>query len=205
MIYKNIEEPNFDIDSDAFNKNILIYQMRLSLVLRQRKIYLYDYVDENSVFECLYYLNKLTEVDTISGTKEPIEILINSNGGSVYDGLTLISLIEQMKNNGYKIITTNIGRAFSMGFMISLCGSIRRSYKYSTYMVHDVSTMAYGKIQSIKEDLIESERLRNILYDIITKNTNLTISNLEEWHEKKIDKFFSAEESLSLKICDEIV
>ena len=54
--------------------------MRLSLALKQRKIFLKDYVTEDTIFECVYCLHRLMDIDNKVGTKEPIEIYINSNG-----------------------------------------------------------------------------------------------------------------------------
>lgn len=91
-------------------------QMRFSMAMNQRIIMLYDDVDDNSMMESIYYLNKLKYMDEkFCDDKKPIEIQINTCGGAVEDGLSLLSLIENMKSDGYRIITTNIGRGYSMG------------------------------------------------------------------------------------------
>jgi len=184
-------------------QNGLINQMKLSLVLNQRKIFLYDEVTENSVFECIYYLYKLMDMDNRSEEKPPIEIYINS--GLVDDGLTLISLIEHMKEIGYKITTINMGRAYSMGFVISICGSHRKSYRYGRYMAHDISAWTYGKAQQMEQDIEDMKISRKVIYDIIQKYTSITLEQLTEWQEKKLDKYFSAQEFLELKGVDEIL
>lgn len=194
---------NNQIDYKEFNG--LTPQMKSSLAINQRKIFLYDEVEENSIFECIYYLNKLMYIDNVYEEKNPIEILINSNGGSVYDCLTLVSLIEQMKDMGYKIITTNIGRAFSAGFILSIVGSERRSYRFSSYMTHDISTFMCGKLQDIKEDTKETERLRNLINEIIVRYTKIPLKDLEKWQERKLDKYFDAKEALKLGITDMVL
>lgn len=180
-------------------------QMKFSLAINQRKIFLYDEVGESSIFECIYYLNKLMYVDSMYGTKEPIEILINTNGGGVYDCLTLVSLIEHMKDIGYKIITTNIGKAFSAGFILSIIGSERKAYRFSSYMTHNISTFMYGQLQEIKEDSEEMERLKQSLNKIISKYTKITLKDLEKWQERKINKYFNSEEALKYGITDVIL
>jgi ATP-dependent Clp protease protease subunit len=183
----------------------LIPQMKLSLALNQRKIYLYDDVCENSIFECIYYLDKLRDIDSVSGEKKPIEILINSNGGYIYEGLALISTIEMMKDSGYEIITTNVSKAFSMGFIISLVGSKRYSYRHSFFMVHDASTGMWGKIAELKEELAQTTKVRNAILDITTKYSNLTMEQLMDWIDHKQDVYFNAEEALELGIIDKII
>lgn len=185
--------------------NAFINQMKISLALKQRKIFFYNTVNENSVMETMYYLHRLMEIDEAFGEKRPIEILINSNGGSCTDGLSLIALIESMISSGYKIITTNMGRAFSMGFMLAISGSERRCYNHARYMIHDVSTGTFGKLQQIQEDADETKIIRNMMYDIVCDKTNITKEQLIDWQEHKVDKFFSAEEALNLKITDKLV
>lgn len=165
----------------------------------------YDDVDDASMFRCIYTLIRIREADNKLGTKEPIEILINSCGGTVYDGLSLISLIENMKDDGYTIITTNMGYAFSMGFLISIVGSVRKSFRYATYLHHDMSSMNYGKLAFMEEEINDMRILRKRVDDIVLKYTKLTQDDLDEINNKKLDKRFTAEEALALKICDEVL
>lgn len=185
--------------------NSLIPQMRVALALNQRKIFLYDDVTENSIFECIYYLNKLVDMDNKLGTKPPIDIMINSNGGYVQDGLSLVSLMETLIESGYNIRTTNIGRAFSMGSIIAISGSERLCYRYGRYMIHDISAGTYGTLSQLQENVEEFEHLRNTLYNIIIKRTSVKLNMLKEWHEHKYDKYFSAEEALKYSLVDKII
>lgn len=185
--------------------NSLLPQMKTALAINQRKIFLYDEVNENSVFECIYYLNKLTDMDNRIGVKLPIDIMINTNGGYVYDGLTLISLIEQLIEDGYNIKTTNIGRAFSMGSIIAICGSERNAYRYSRYMIHDISSGTMGTLTQIHETVEELEHLRTTINDIILRKTKITSNMLEDWQNRKFDKFFNAQEALKYGLTDKII
>ena len=194
-----------DDDFCISEKNNLIYQMRLALALRQRKIFIYDDINEDSIIETMYYLHRLTELDEINGKKRPIEILINSNGGYCSDGLSLVSLIETMIENGYEIITTNMGRAYSMGFVIAISGSKRHSYRYARYMVHDVSAGTIGKLEDMKKEIEETERIRDVINNIICKKTGITKEELLDWQSHHTDKYFSAEEAVSKKITDKII
>lgn len=180
--------------------------LTVSLALQQRKILLYDDVNENSILEAIYLLHRLRDLDEkYSDTKRPIEIQINSNGGNVDDGLTLISLIESMKEEGYEIITTNIGRAYSMGFLISLCGSKRTAYRYAHYMYHDISYGLFGKHGDIVEYIETCKHFREIIKEIVCKYTTLKKEELDDINIKKQDKYFNVDEMLELKGVDEIV
>ena len=180
--------------------------MRTSMALNQRKIIIYDDIDENSILEAIYFLNRIKYIDDkFRKTKDDIEIQINTDGGLVEDGFSLISLIENMKEEGYNIITTNIGKAYSMGFLISLCGSIRQSYRYSTYMFHDISYGVYGKHGDINDSVEHANMLRKNIYSIVTKYTTLTEEDLKDINEHRKDKFYTPNDMMEIKGVDIIV
>jgi len=195
-----------ELDYLTKTPNFSIPQMKFSLAVNQRKILLYDEVSEDSVTEVIYYLNKIRDIDNkLNKEKEPIEIQINTNGGFVADGLALVSLIESMKSEGYKIITTNIGKAYSMGFILAICGSERRAYRYSHYMYHDISYGAYGKHNDVVDAIECSEYFRGVIKEIILKYTAMTPEQIDEYNSTRKDRFFTPNEVLELKGVDTIV
>lgn len=184
--------------------------MKYSLAINQRKIFLYDDIDSNSIMECLYYLHKIMEIDLIdreidNKQKLPIEIHVNSDGGVCYDGLTLISLIETMKNDGYTIKTFNIGRAFSMALPIAICGTERYAYRYSDYMFHDVRFGCIGAIESMKEELEISTKLRARYVNIIQKYSNIETKDIADCLDRKKDWHIGAEEMQKMNGVDFII
>lgn len=183
-------------DSAELQMNPMTHQMKFSLAMNQRKILIYDLVSEHSVLEGIYYLNKLRENDQRFHKEEklPIEIQINTNGGLVEDGLTLISLIEQMKDEGYHIITTNIGRAYSMGFLLSICGSERRAYRYARYMYHDMSFGLIGSYKEFTDAVADMQILKGYIAEIVTKYTKLTNKELDDIEFMKVDRYFTPQE-----------
>ena len=200
----NCRNSDFDI-FDFSTPNSLLSQYKFSMAINYRKIYIIDDITSDTVFEYMYYLNKIVESDKLCGEKKPIEILVNSGGGSAIDGYSLISLIEQLKDDGYTIITTNIGLAGSMAFAISICGSIRRSYRYSRYMCHDVSFGINGKSQEVVDMLKEASVLRGIYENIIKKYVNISDEEVQEIFEKKIDRYYSPQELMDMNGVDEIL
>ena len=175
---------------------------KVSISLSQRRIMFCDNIDEDSTFEFMNCINRLLAFDNKIGERKPVEIMINSCGGSVYHGFTIMSKIEELIDMGYHIITTNIGMCFSMAFMIFICGSERRIYRYARCMYHDISTMISGKLQEIKEDVKESEELIDVIDRKIVDATNLKKEQLLGWRERKIDKYFSAIDSVKYNIAN---
>ena len=67
----------------------------------------------------------------------------------------------------------------------------------ATLMIHDVSSMSYGKIEEIKSTAEESERLNQIVYKMMAKNCG-QVENyfLDLVHEKgHADWYLDAEEA----------
>jgi ATP-dependent Clp protease protease subunit len=175
---------------------------KVSLSFQQRKVFIYDDIDEESSFEFVNCINKLIFLDEKIGEKKPVEILINSGGGIVYYGLTIISTIEQLKKMGYEVTTTNIGICASMAFVISVCGSKRECYEHSVYMYHDISSGSYGKLQTMKEDIQDLQKLKDMVDNIVIKYTNITEEDINNWCMRKLDRYFYLPEALELKISD---
>ena len=66
-------------------------EMLVQSVLKNRKIWFNDEVDDISCTKAIYYLEKLEKIDKINNKKEKINLVMNSPGGIVYSGLMLIS------------------------------------------------------------------------------------------------------------------
>ena len=180
--------------------------VRRNMAVNLRKIYVNDVITQELIDELLYYLYSLVDLDNDAGTKKPIEILLNTDGGSVEAGNTLIGHIEYLKHIGYEITTTNAGKAYSMGFAIALCGTKRRCYPHARYMFHDIAFGTVGKVKEIEENIEDAKALRDDQDNtIILKYSNLTKEELDGWRDRKIDKYFSADEALKYKITDEVM
>ena len=180
-------------------------QMKFSLAVNQRKILINENITENTAMEVLYYLSKIKSIDEQLGTKDDIEIYVDTNGGEVFAAFSVVDMIEQMKKEGYNIITINMSKAFSAGFLIVLSGSIRKAFSRSRYMLHDVSYATWGKAQQMREDIEETEIIRVMCFDLIQKYCNISEEQIKYWIDRKVDKFFSAKEMLELKGVDEIL
>lgn len=157
------------------------------------------------MFRAIYMLMRIHERDIQSGTKAPIDICINSFGGNVRDGLSLISLIESMKDEGYTINTVNMGYAMSMGFLISIVGTSKKAYRHSVYMNHDMSVFFEGNLESVRQDFEQSKVLREEIKSIIKKYTKISEEELEETYKTKSDRIYTLEEALALGICEEVI
>lgn len=104
-----------------------------------------------------------------SSDQEIIPIIIDSFGGQVY---SLLAMIDLIKASDRKIATIVMGKAMSCGAVLLSCGT--EGYRYaaptSTIMIHDVSSFMGGKIEELKADAKEVERLNKIIFDVMDDN-----------------------------------
>lgn len=198
-------------DGETMEPQILLTgnnSIKKNLAIYQRKILINQEITNESVTEAIYYLYTLMDLDREEGkdkNPEPIDILLNTPGGSVWDGLILVSLIEQMKDMGYTINTTAIGTAASMGFIIFITGSNRYSYRHAQFMLHDISTMMGGKVKDLEESMEDLKKCQKQVFDIIKKYTHVPDEKLKEWTDHKRDMFFYPDEAVELGIVDKVL
>lgn len=63
-------------------------------------------------------------------------IIIDSNGGSIEEGFRLIDAIRIIQDKGVTVQTVITGKAYSMGFYVTLAAKERTAYPNSRIMAH---------------------------------------------------------------------
>lgn len=179
---------------------------------KERNLYLSQRVDQSSINSLTRsiidiehddeYLKKLYAVYDLVYTPKPIKIFIDSYGGSVYQCLGLISIMDSCKTEIHTITT---GCAMSAGFIIAISGHKRFGYKNSTYLYHQVSGGTNGTIKDIDDELVEMKRLQKIMEDITVAKTDISHKKLKEVYDTKIDWYINSSDALKLKVIDELL
>jgi ATP-dependent Clp protease protease subunit len=132
---------------------------------------------------------------------EPIQLIINSFGGSVYDGLAIVGAIESSKT---PVHTICYGSAMSMALYILAAGHLRKMSKFATLMYHEIGTTVAGKISSISNELGECTRLEDVCDKILIENSYVKRKDLKKIKCSGGEWYISADEALRLGIVDEI-
>ena len=81
---------------ESYNPLVGFYgELRTISAKSRRQIFLSEDINENSIFEVMFHLERIEYLDKLNEfkVKKPIEIIITSGGGSVFDGYGLISKI----------------------------------------------------------------------------------------------------------------
>lgn len=160
--------------------------------IENRMISITGEIGEESVTMAIRAIYKMYELDD----KAPIQIFINSYGGSVYDAL---ALYDVMTCTPIPIITHAMGKVMSSGLTIFLGGMQRFAMPRTTFMAHEVSSGTYGKKHEIEADAQEVNRLSDQICSIFESRTSRT----KAWWKKKIkfeDKYFGIDVAKKLGI-----
>ena len=142
----------------------------------------------------LLYLSSLDERD--------INIYINSQGGSVVDGLSSIDVMNFIPNN---VSTTCIGMAASMGAVLLSCGEKGKRFvlPHSRVMIHQVSSGMRGTFSDMKIEMEQTERCRNDVYKLLADNIGKTFEEVEVLCDR--NNWFIGQEAVDLGIVDKVL
>ena len=104
--------------------------------------------------------------------RKPIKLYINSPGGEVVEGFPLISTIELSKTPVY---TINIGQWSSMSFLIGITGHKRFALPYTTFLLHDGSTVNYGTTsKALDKAKFDGRFEQEVVKPHVLKHSNMT-------------------------------
>lgn len=169
--------------------------------LDKRIIIINDEIDNTLLESAIlpYY-----EMD-IDGSGKPIEIIINTEGGSVYSGFNLIDLIENAKTPTTLHI---MSMALSMGILIAMAGKNNPNVKtvchpFSVGLLHSGSQYMEGTSHAVKDTFNFSQHYEDKIKNYIISHTKID-EDLYEKIERK-EYWMDADEMFRLGIVDKII
>tara|TARA_Y100000592_G_scaffold47300_1_gene75167 strand:+ start:2066 stop:2668 length:603 start_codon:yes stop_codon:yes gene_type:complete len=98
-----------------------------------------------------------------------IPIIIDSYGGQVY---SLMSMISDIQHSKVPVATIVQGKAMSCGAILFSFGAEGHRYMdpNATVMIHEVSAMAWDKIEEMKASTAEADRLNKKIFHMMADN-----------------------------------
>tara|TARA_B100001057_G_C22827272_1_gene941928 strand:- start:976 stop:1578 length:603 start_codon:yes stop_codon:yes gene_type:complete len=125
-----------------------------------------------------------------------IPVVIDSYGGQVY---SLMSMISAIKHSEIPVATIVEGKAMSCGAILFSFGEegLRFMDPNATIMIHDVSSMDWGKVEELKAGAAEADRLNKKIYTMMARNCGKKDDYFMKIVSKKkhADWFLDAEEA----------
>ena len=134
--------------------------------------------------------------------QDDITMHIDSPGGSVKSGLSMVDVMDYIKCD---IKTVNTGMAASMGSVLLGAGTKgkRASLRHSTTMLHQSSGGFSGNIQDAEIDWKEWQKVNKILFELLGEYCGKPAEVV--MNDATRDFWLNAEDALSYGIIDTIV
>ena len=174
-----------------------------------RTIILSCYVDEDSAYdiiELIAFINDFDEQEEENRKdyeRKPIKLIVNSFGGSVYDGFAIIAAIDLSKT---PIHTYCYGSAMSMALLIFVAGHYRYAHNLSTFMYHEcLDSPIQDKLSTLKENMDETQRIMDMYDKYLLSKTKLKNAQLTRRKKTKTDWYMSAESATEYGIVHEVL
>ena len=144
---------------------------------------------------------QLLFLESVDASKD-ISIYINSPGGSVYAGLGIYDTMQFVKPDVATICT---GMAASMGAVLLCAGAEgkRSALPHSRVMIHQPSGGAQGVATDMEINLKEMLKLKNELYEIISKHSGQPFEKVHQDSER--DYWMIAAEAKEYGMIDEVL
>lgn len=171
--------------------------------LEERRLYINYDIDEDIIDNVVYHILRYNRIDREVPVEDrkPIVIYINSSGGSLTAGFSLIDAIASSKTPVY---TVNLAECYSMGFLIFLAGEKRFSLSNSTYLCHDGISMAYGSMSKVRDRMeFETGQMEKHIEEYVLSRTSITKDQYKENYRK--EWYFYPTEAKELGVVTHIV
>lgn len=174
----------------------------------KREFFLNDGVSAGSVKDIITGILEVNRQDSEKEksdedyVRQPIRLIVNTYGGSVYDGFGLVAVID---TSDTPVHTYLYGKAMSMGLLIYASGHRRFAHPLGTLMYHQISTGVQDKIEGIEQALIQSNRLGEAYDNYLLSVSNIPKKKLDTAKKAKHDLYLFALEAVEYGLVDEIL
>lgn len=185
----------YRLPGSSYEQWIDIYQ-RLSL---ERIIFLSQDVDDNIANQIVAIMLYLDSEDPT----KPIQLYINSPGGSVTAGMAIYDTMQHIKS---EVITICVGLAASMGAFLLAAGSKgkRVALPHSRIMIHQpLGGTGRQQATDIEIEAREIIRMRHQLNGMLSDRTGQPLAKIEKDTDR--DYFMSAAEAKEYGLIDRVI
>ncbi len=179
--------------------DIIMYQYYKNL--EKRTIIINEQITANIVESVML---PLMEMDN-DGTGEPINIILNTVGGSLFDGATLCNIIDNLKTPTTITVFTY---AYSMGSIILMSGYNnpnvkKKCYKHSTALLHAGSSYLEGDSMSVKDQFNFYQKFEDVIKDYTLSHSKITTEEYEKM--ERYEWYMTSDTMLEKGLVDEII
>ncbi|MBV7330050.1 ATP-dependent Clp protease proteolytic subunit [Chloroflexi bacterium TSY] len=169
-----------------------------SLLLKERIVFLGTPISDQIANLIVAQLLYLASEDP----NQPINMYINSPGGSIYAGLAIYDAMQMIQA---PVSTTAVGVTASMGTVLLAAGEPGRRYAlpHATIHMHPAGGGAQGYTEDVRIAYREQERVQTQLFHLVGKHTNHSWQEIEE--DFRRDRFMNAIDAKEYGLVDEVL
>lgn len=174
----------------------------------ESRTYVLGEINEESANELIDFIYMINNYDdhqqehTNGYLRKPIKLIINSPGGTSYDGCAIIGAIEL---SGTEVHAVGLGCIMSSALDVFVACPHRAAHAMATFMYHSIRSYSDGEPEKQLIDLNESIRIQNVCDKMIISKTKLSKKRLDDVKKKKEDWYFTAAEALKYGVIDELL
>lgn len=138
-------------------------------------------------------MKKIGDVDTLN-------VFINSQGGNVFDGVSIYSILSRQKAN---VVVEIDGLAASIASVIAMAGNEVRMSENAMIMIHDPWSFAVGNSEEMRKAADDMDKIKNSsILPAYTKKTGMDESKISDM--MSAETWMGSTEAKELGFIDEI-
>ena len=201
---KKLAKEEDDEDETSEMPDMDIFGMGDSVSVRDNHIYFYGSVTTKNAVKINTSLKDISKrllnlQNEYSVDNLKIYLHINSFGGSVFAGL---SIIDTIISNPIPVVSIIEGSAASAATLISVVCAERQIRPNSFMLIHQMSSGFWGKMEEIKDEYINLKKLTKKLKGIYKEHTTIDKEKLKGL--LKRDLWLDSKECLAYGLVDSV-
>ena len=183
-----VKEPSINIgkaDSVSNPDKSIYKEIDYGFSVKDSIIYIHGDIVLGLLFDFVSKVRTILDNRAEERKNDPITVLINSDGGDVYEALGIIDYIQGLS---VKVNVIARGRAMSAAALILACTTgTRASSKMTSIMVHEISTANQGKASDIRANADHLESLEDLTFELLAKHSKM---DLDFWRKQARKDFY---------------
>jgi ATP-dependent protease ClpP protease subunit len=188
-------------------KNHILDDSKFNIETDDHKIYFKGKVTNDKVEKLIEIIDKKNKTITtmknnpmvLDVVPKPIHLHITSYGGDLLAGFRAIDAIKRSKIPIYTIVD---GYAASAATLMSVAGVKRFMTPNSYMLIHQLSSVTFGKFWEIKDDFENCNMWMQNIYEIYEKNTKMNMEEIKTTLEHDI--WWSARKCVEKGLVDDV-
>ena len=137
---------------------------------------------------------------------DPIDFILSTHGGSASDMFAIYDVMRDVRQD-CAISTFGIGKVMSAGVLLLAAGTKgeRKIGKNCRVMMHSVIGGNSGPIFNLENEMNEVRATQERYIAALKAETKMTIKQINNFFNRHVDIYLSAEEAVKLGIADIVV